>query len=50
MSSERGEALALNAIEPPDRAALLLGYTAVRPSAIRLGVTRLADALAGRVS
>jgi GntR family transcriptional regulator/MocR family aminotransferase len=39
------EPLAPNAIEPVGCGGLLLGYAAVRPSAIRLGVTRLAEAL-----
>jgi GntR family transcriptional regulator/MocR family aminotransferase len=41
----RTEGLGPCSIEPAARGALLLGYAAVRPPAIRLGVTRLAEAL-----
>lgn len=41
------DALALNSIVPLARGALLLGYTSIRPSAIRFAVTRLAEALGG---
>jgi GntR family transcriptional regulator/MocR family aminotransferase len=39
------DALSPYCMEPPERPAVLLGYAAVRTPAIRLGVTRLAEAL-----